>query len=354
MRIYFGTNRDPDDPQHPTTFGERFSRHGLTDLRFGWADFAGGQTQDYSLFVAPEKMEVDPARASVGDLSQQVLGSRVVFEAVRQEMVNGACDCVVSIHGFDYTFADALRRTAELKAFYGARPMVWCVFSWPSDGSLLPFKAYASDRDDARASGVALARGLLKLADFLHGTRPQDYCGRSLHIVAHSMGNYALRWAVQAIRAQVPQLRRFFDQILLFAADEDDDAFELDYKLAPLPDLARRVTLYFNPDDKALLISDVTKGNPDRLGAGGPRNARALPDKVSLVDVEPVLDFDADPTGHQYYRLNDRVRADALAVFDGVASPDVPGRQYLPERRAYRLSAKAPGSAPKRRGGVKR
>ncbi|MDE2148502.1 MAG: alpha/beta hydrolase [Gammaproteobacteria bacterium] len=346
MRIYFGTNRDPDDPQRPSGFGTRFSRQGLTDLRFGWADFAAGQTRDYALYVAAEKLAVEPQRAAVGDLSAQVLGSREVFEQTRRELVERGCDCVIYIHGFDVTFADALRRTAELQAFYAGRPMVWCVFSWPSDGSLLPFKAYASDRDDARASGVALGRGLLKLADFLRATSPADYCSGGLHVLAHSMGVYALRWALQAIRTQTPSLRRLFDQILLFGADEDDDAFECDHKLALLPDLARRVSVYVNPGDLALVTSELTKGNPDRLGAGGPRNARALPDKVSVIDVERIEDFAQDPTGHQYYRLLQPVRGDALAVFAGAPAGDIPGREYLPERRAFGLLPAAP---PKRR-----
>ena len=337
MRIYFGTNRDPDNVAAPSNFGAHFSQNGLTDLRFGWADFADGNTKKYTLTVAPEKMIVDPAKAAVGDLSGQVLGSDTVFDMVRAEMKQKVCDCVISIHGFNYTFEDALTRTAELKQFYGDREMVWFLFTWPSDGSLLPFKAYASDRDDARASGVALGRGILKLYDFLHGTRPEDYCGQSLHIVAHSMGNYALRWAVQAIKSQGTSLRRLVDEALLFAADEDDDAFELDYKLQPLVDLARRVTVYCNADDKALVVSDVTKNNPDRLGASGPRNSRALPDKVSVVRVEPVLKFADDATGHQYYRCNLRVRDDALAVFKGSASTDIKNRDYIAETRTYRL-----------------
>ena len=337
MRIYFGTNRDPDNVAAPTNFGSHFSPNGLTDLRFGWADFAGTSLTKYALNVAPEKIAVDPAKAAVGDLSDQILGSDQVFDMVRQDMKSGGCDCVISIHGFDYTFDEAIRRTGELKSYYGDRPMVWFLFTWPSDGSLLPFKAYASDRDDARASGVALGRGVLKLVDFLHGTRPEDFCDQSLHIVAHSMGNYALRWAVQAIKAQ-STMRRLLEQVLLFAADEDDDTFEFDFKLQPLVDLARRVTVYCNAEDKALTVSDVTKGNPDRLGAGGPRNSRALPDKVSVVKVEPVLKFADDATGHQYYRCNDRVRDDALAVFNGVASTDVPNRDYVPETRTYRLS----------------
>jgi len=90
-------------------------------------------------------------------------------------------------------------------------------------------------------------------------------------------------------------LRRLLEQVVLFAADEDADAFEFDYKFQSLPDMARRVTVYHNASDKALVTSDLTKGNPDRLGASGPRNSRALPDKVSVVNCEPVISFKEDP-----------------------------------------------------------
>lgn len=338
MRIYFATNRNPDDPQHPTDFGEHFSPNGLTDLRFGWADVDDRQLDRYTLTVADEHLDVGLDNARANDLSGQKLGSRAVFEAVRAEMLAQKRDCVISIHGFDYTFAEAIRRTAEIKRFYADAPMVYMLFTWPSDGSLLPFKAYASDRDDARASGVALGRGLQKFASFLHGTRPQDYCGQSVHLFAHSMGNYALRWALQGIRSSTgSQLRRLLDQVLLFAADEDDDAFEHDYKFLNLPDMARRVTVYHNPGDKALVVSDTTKGNPDRLGAGGPRNARALPDKVSVVNCEPVLRLRDDPSGHQYYRLDPTVRQDVLSVLAGTDPHAVRTRSYVPETRSYRL-----------------
>ncbi|HAB17969.1 MAG TPA: alpha/beta hydrolase [Verrucomicrobiota bacterium] len=338
MRIYFATNRDPDNIEHPTDFGSRFSVNGLTDLRFGWAEVTGAKLDQYALTVAAENLEVSVDQARTGDLSGQVLGSQAVFDEVRREMTEGEQDCLISIHGFNYTFREALQRTAQMKKFYANRPMVYFLFTWPSDGSMLPFKAYASDRDDARASGVALGRGLQKLAHYLRGTRPEDYCGQAVHLAAHSMGNYALRWALQGIRAGgATNLRRLLDQVLLFAADEDDDAFELDFKLLPLPDMARRVTVYHNPGDKALVTSDLTKGNPDRLGAGGPRNARALPDKVSVVNCESVTRFRDDPTGHQYYRLNNVVRGDVLAVLKGTDPQDIRNRQYQPETRSFRL-----------------
>lgn len=338
MRIYFATNRDPNSLSQPTDFGENFSVNGLTDLRFGWADFAPDNLEHYTLSVADEYLDVGLENASVNDFSGQKLGSAAVFDMIKAEMQTNRQDCALFIHGYNCSFDEALKNTAQLKRFLMDLPMIYIVFTWPSDGSLLPFKAYASDRDDARASGVALGRGILKLADFLHGIRPQDYCGQRVHLLVHSMGNYALRWAVQAIKNfSGPQLRRLLEQVVLFAADEDDDAFEHDYKLRDLPDLARRVTVYHNPSDKALLISDFTKGNPDRLGASGPRNSRLLPDKVSVVNCESVLRFKDDPTGHQYYRLDDTVKQDVLAAIAGIQPLHIRTRKYQPETRSYRL-----------------
>lgn len=343
MRIYFGTNRNPDNHDAPTSFGNVFSAHGLTDLRFGWAEVDDADFGRFTLHVAPEELDVGLDRALVGNLAGQVLGSQAVFAQVYEEMRSARQDCLISVHGFNYSFAEAIRRTAEIKRFYGARPMTVFLFTWPSDGSMLPFKAYASDRDDARASGVALGRGLMKFADFLHGIPPESFCGQSVHLMAHSMGAYALRWAIQSIRGgaiHAPQLRRLLAQVLLFAPDEDDDAFELAHKLLPLPDLCRRVTVYHNAGDEALVLSDLTKGNPDRLGAGGPRIARAIPDKVTVVDCEPAVRFGEDPTGHQYYRVNDTVRQDVLAVLGGARPADVKTRKYQAETRQYRLVAR--------------
>ncbi|MBL8349446.1 MAG: alpha/beta hydrolase [Burkholderiaceae bacterium] len=338
MRIYFATNRNPDRLDKPTGFGGHFSPSGLTDLRFGSAEVSGPGLDRYTLEVAPEKLDVGAAKASVGQLAGQVLGSQAVFEQVRAEMVAGQQDCMVFIHGFNVGFDEAISRTAQLKRFYGGRPMTWVLFTWPSDGSMLPFKAYASDRDDARASGVALGRGLQKLANFLHGSRPEDFCGQRVHLMTHSMGGYALRWALQSILGSTGSgLRRLLEHILMFAPDEDDDAFELAHKLRALPDMARRVSVYHNAGDLALVTSDVTKGNPDRLGAAGPRNSRALPDKVTVIDCEPVLSLRQDPKGHGYYALNTAVRRDVLAVLDGTAPLDVKGRQYQADTRTYRL-----------------
>ena len=131
-------------------------------------------------------------------------------------------DTVLFIHGFNYSFHEALIDAALLKRTYetAETPYTFFVFSWPSDGSLMPYIAYANDRADARTSGAALGRGLLKLGEFVRrvsgelGPRVRSDLGRDaeaarlrkelcagrLHLMAHSMGAYALRHAVQGMR----------------------------------------------------------------------------------------------------------------------------------------------------------
>jgi esterase/lipase superfamily enzyme len=213
--------------------------------------------------------------------------------------------------------------------------------------------SYYSDREDARASGPALARAYLKLFDFMQQLREKELkkldaagaepvvtelCERSLHILAHSMGNYVLRQGVQAIRAKEPRhIVRMFDQVIMAAPDEDDDAFELDDKLRPLPSLARRITVYHNRHDRALVISDKTKANPDRLGSEGPRVLDLLPKKVVIVDCSPVAKA-ADPLSrHSYYIRCPEVAADIGWVLKDPEDPTFGDREVIREGRAYRL-----------------
>jgi len=338
MRIYFGTNRNGKPAKNPRGFGIHFSEQGLTDLRFGWADVPDPtRPETFTLHVAPEKLQVDPAKAAVGNLGDQVLGSQLVFDLLRQEMMAQKRDCLIFVHGFNVSFEEALASCCRLALDLAQPPMSLFLFSWPSNGQLLPFLSYASDRHDARASGPALGRGLQKLAHFLRGVSPENYCGQRLHLLAHSMGNYALRHALQQIRSSTGNLRRLLDQIILFAADEDADTFEHVHKLLHLPDMCRRVTVYHNALDKALIASDLTKGNPDRLGAGGPRNSRQLPDKVTIVNCGEALKKAGSPSEHSYYYGFPRVKEDLQAVLKGEETGNIAGRRYHPETRSYHL-----------------
>ena len=60
------------------------------------------------------------------------------------------------------------------------------------------------DRDDAAASGIAMARFMMRLLDFL---TDKGQCEQRIHLVAHSMGNWALRHAVQGLISLQAQAR---------------------------------------------------------------------------------------------------------------------------------------------------
>ena len=338
-KVYFGTNRNPNRQRSPSDFGRSFSSDGLANLRFGMAEVTGDQYETYDLYVAPEALQRDQAR-SIADGQGSVLGSENIFRRVRTKMIDHSRDTVVFIHGYNVSFSEGLTSAARLKRNFsrdeGGPGVNVVLFSWPSDGSMMPFVAYGSDRNDAAASGPAFARGLLKLADFLRGATPAQSCNQRIHLVAHSMGNFVLRHTVQEYLAQsVGRPARLFDQVLLMAADEDDDAFEHEHKLKPLSRLAKRVSVYFNNNDRAMAVSDKTKGNPDRLGDDGPRVPRGVPGKVSLVDCTPVVDGIVE---HSYFLDSPQVVADMRHVIIGISSDEIPARAYVQETNRYRLS----------------
>lgn len=345
LEVFFATNRGVRIEEGKPVFTKRFSEKGPHELRYGRAQVAKTRTgyRLKSLALASERVDLPK--------DSQRLGSREVYEALRARMASDRVDVICLIHGFAATLEAAVERAAELKDKYrvdGREAQVF-VFSWPADGEMVPFLDYYSDRKDAQASGVAMARAILKLRDFLTAAGRERFCRQSIHLVAHSMGAYALRWAVQGLRAERGDPPpRIFENVFLMAPDEDDDAFEHDHKLRLLPALARAVHVYFSPDDRALFISDTTKRNPDRLGSLGPRLRDGLPRKVTLVDCRDVDVSPDDMTNHQYYRLNPAVVADVNLVLGGAAPADMRTRHYIADDRSWRLDG-ARRSAPVRR-----
>ena len=335
--VYFATNRNPTGGEPPTDFGADLGPIDGVSLRFGWAEVDDAGERIERLEVASEALTPDST-------VDRVLGSSAVFAAIQRKMLRHSRDTMGYIHGFDYTFAEAIKRTAQFKKFLGAELNLF-LFTWPSDGETLPdlsFKLpYHRDRDDAAASGEAMGRGLRVLTRFLGGQRPEDACERRLHLLAHSMGNYALRHAVQGIRRQLGTryLPKIFDTVILTGADEDADALEDADRLGVLPSMTDRIAVYHTPRDRALMISENTKGQPERLGSDGPDNSANLSDKVAVINVSDVLHADDDLQNHQYYRLNPLVRQDMLAVLNNMPANEIEGRRPLPGKNRYRLAS---------------
>ncbi|MDJ0730083.1 MAG: alpha/beta hydrolase [Crocosphaera sp.] len=338
-KIYFGTNRNLID-EKDVDFGSHFSDDGLDNLRFGQAEVTGEDFSQYDIQVAPENLLSDPP----------VLGSQTILRRVAQEMTDK--DTLIFIHGYNTSFRGGLTQAAKLHQVLtsndpgNTQPSLnlnICLFSWPSDGSLILSEpdaanaiAYHNDRIDAAASGAAFARSFLKIADFINGLETR--CQQNLHLIAHSMGNYILRYALQELKHQIGnQLPRLFDQMLMMAADEDDDAFDFQHKLLDLSRITRHTSIYFNRGDLALWASDNIKGNPPRLGTDGPIKPRQLPRNVYPIDCTRVIFRFTDPSEHGYYINVPRVVRDMRFVLQNEIADEIPGRKYIPETNHYRL-----------------
>ncbi|MEJ2122197.1 MAG: alpha/beta hydrolase [Alphaproteobacteria bacterium] len=357
VTVYFATNRNPIG-KPPTDFGPKLSSHEGLDLRFGRADVdlvfepGGGADEDASTIEIKVAKEQLTSRARAPTSDNFVFGSNEVFDHLRRKMVKHTRDSIIYIHGFANSFKSSIVRAAEHKQQLGDGANL-AVFSWQSDGEVFLYTPYERDRTDARASGQAMAKAIRTLARYLHAITSDDErreirrsllrgedvpigpCEQKIHLLAHSMGNYAFRHGVVALRDDFRGKEvKLFDKVFLMAADADDDVLSEPDKMAFLPQISEKISVYHTPRDRALWVSETTKGNRERLGSDGPFNNRALPDKIEAIDVSAVLGHDSDQTNHQYYRLNPAVLADMRAVF---ADGPTPWRDYDAHGRRFRL-----------------
>lgn len=351
--VHFATNREERiKGKEVVGFGPNLNPKSPLWLRYGAADMQAPKDRGSAwgvkeLRVAPEQIP----GVTTGAGEDALLGSAFVYDGLRRRLIDNKADLVLMLHGYACDFDCALNNAAQIKSEWGTKsvPLETVIFSWPADGKVIPWLSYASDRDDARSAAKAVARALHRFLSYLVEISdkvrrgelpPSEMCRANIHLVAHSMGNYVLRNALQALLSDLGgrPLPRVLKTVFLMAADEDSDAFESPTKLARLPELAESVQVYFARNDAALTISDLSKGNPDRLGTTGPRTLTSLPQKVTLVDCTEVSDTrPATDANHQYYRKRAEVLADVRQVLSGATPEQVSGREWIPARNCFRI-----------------
>ncbi len=358
IRIFYATNRNHLGPRwRPRGYGKKFSDDGAENLRFGHvvfeydplrageylnraagddrgdgeglAEYLAARVKDGGARITPYRERLDPRRSERVQKNAR-LGSQAMFAELRQAM-RGRSDVLIYIHGFNVAWHEAVGTAAALQLMLNRegvgdpeQSVLVVLFSWPSDGLALPLVSYKSDRSEAKASGYAVGRGFLKLRDFLAEMQDRSGgeapCGRSLHLLCHSMGNYVLQNALARMETFTPYgvLPRLFEHIFLCAPDVNDDVFEPGKPMARLHQLCRQATVYHNRGDVAMYVSDFTKGNPDRLGTAGAARPAQIHHKIQQVDCTPLV------TGlveHSYY-LWGPVNSDIRQSIDGLAAGD--------------------------------
>lgn len=364
--IFFGTNR-LIEREDPAKLGDPYNAERPYHFRIGKVDVE----KRADSWAKPDKAYrcgqpvLFPERAATNGKAA-LLGSRTLFDNLHDTMKNDRRDVIVFLHGFASSFESAMERAAELRDQYlspptddrtgalerGRREPLVFAFSWPSDGTTIGLAggaagddkrrwAYSSDREDARASGAAMARCAVRMFKYLAELQADAQCHQRVHLVAHSMGNWALRHALLEL-AQIASdvgvpLQRLFENTFLMASDINDDALEKRDWLGHILRLSRKVHVYHASNDSALSLSDVKPNHGARLGHFGPANMAKLNDRVFAIDCANVSWTPAlAHARHQYYRMAPEVTRDVRNVLAGKSPDQMKGRIALGANR-YRL-----------------
>lgn len=356
LTLYYATNRNHlGDRWSPDSYGQDFSADRSNNLRFGKVSVdvsvnkvkhfltnkvhnRSGDGEGLSGYIE-EKLKrkhlisaFKEPKDATKDTKAELASTKAFIELKKQ--MESKRDLVIFIHGFNVDWFQAVASAMALELMLNRHSQGIAelkdtnvfLFTWPSDGKMMMNKAYLSDRSDAEDSGIAVARGFLKLRDFLMTLRPKHddpaikECGQQLHLLCHSMGNYVLQHAVNSLhelnnQRHLPQL---FQHIFMCAPDVDDNIFELEQPMVNLHRLARQVTVYYNNGDLAMYISDYTKGNIDRLGHKGAARPLQLHNKVSQLDCSDIV---FGITEHSYY-LWATVNEDIRQCIDDIDNND--------------------------------
>jgi esterase/lipase superfamily enzyme len=313
LRIYFVTNRAVSGSKSKMT---SYSSTGTsTPLAFGTSivsiprDHRMGALENASIF---RLFRNDPNR-DVTVLSVIPEDRNSLLKAVASQVKKSKTKAaMVFIHGFNVTFEDSLRRTAQLAydlGFDGA-PIA---FSWPSGQVPTPMLILGRDYTNSAyaAAEETAERTAILLADLLDEVRKRTG-SQTIHLIAHSLGGRLLTKAIAAADAGRSPA---FHEIVLAAPDIDAELFKglaHAYKSA-----ATRVTLYASSRDRALEISAAVHGGHPRAGESGERMV-ILPG----VDTIDATNVDTSFDGHSYYGENRSIISDIFYLLRFGVPPD--------------------------------
>ncbi len=203
-------------------------------------------------------------------------------------------DILIFIHGFNVTFASAVRSTAQIAydlKFKGV-PMA---YSWPSGGKI---EEYTRDESSIQYTVPHLVAFLKNVIE--------NKGDANIHIIGHSMGTRALTNALKDISHEYPG-KHVFKNIILAAPDIDKDVFR-ESLLPVITKTTDKITLYASSDDKALKASSSFHLG-ERIGEGG--NDVFVYEGLDTIDASGI---DTSLLGHSYFAQKEILVADMKEV----------------------------------------
>lgn len=282
VRVFFATDRNLTEYEEPEKMfgGDRGNlAYGTCEVSIP-RDHRMGELESPSIWRL--EFREDPAKHVV--LLGTTISSRDQFFRDLAALVGESAEesAFLFIHGYNVTFVDAARRTAQIwydLAFAGA-PVF---YSWPSQGTT---SGYIVDEQNIEWAEANL-KGFLE--DFFSRSEAQ-----SVFLIAHSMGNRALTRALASLLTEKPALRSRLKEVILTAPDVDAEVFKRD--IAPaLAATDRPVTMYASSEDLALMASREVHGYP-RAGESG--DGLVVVDGIETIDATGA---DTSLLGHSYF-----------------------------------------------------
>ncbi len=282
--IFYATDRKQEgDSVLPSKFygGNRRERtNGEPLLEFGVCEVSIPWSHHVGELESPSWMKLefhsDPTK-HVQLLSITPYDQELYFSTIRRRVAGAPLhDAFVFIHGYNTSFENAARRTAQIAhdlKFSGA-PIL---YSWPSQDDVVQ---YTVDENNVDWTSSHLEE-FLKLVSERTGAT-------TIHLIGHSMGSRALTSALESMPVKTPPQ---FREVILAAPDIDAGVFT---EMANgLKGKANRITLYASSKDYALEASRILHREP-RAG-----------DSEKMVVVDGVDSIDAslastDVLGHGY------------------------------------------------------
>ncbi len=278
---FYGGNR------RERTNGDPLLEFGVCEVSIPWSHHVGElETPSWMKL----EFQSDPSK-HVQLLSVTPYDQELYFATIRRRVAGAPLhDAFVFIHGYNTSFENAARRTAQIAhdlKFSGA-PIL---YSWPSQNNVVQ---YTVDENNVEWTSSHLEE-FLKLVSERTGAT-------TIHLIAHSMGSRALTSALEAMPAKTPPL---FREVILAAPDIDADVFK--EMAEELKIKAKRITLYASSKDYALEASRKVHG----LLRAGDSEKMVIVDGVDSIDASRAS---TDVLGHGYV-FNSSILFDIESLF---------------------------------------
>jgi esterase/lipase superfamily enzyme len=279
--VWFGTNRCLND-RHDASKGYSSERDGV--VHYGQCQVYIPRAHKIGSVGSPwwkristwtdDRLKV----TGLDELERDLFWNQIKRQLARVNVVER--QAVIFIHGYNVSFRDAALRAAQI-GFDLSIQGAMAFFSWPSRGTL---QGYMADEATIEASEGDIAEFMTNFVT--------KSGAKTVHIIAHSMGNRGVLRAVNRI-AQRAQRRSgvTFGQIILAAADVDASSFR--QLSSAYRTVARNTTLYVSKRDRAVEASHWLHQFP-RAGLMPPICIAPGIDTVGVTNVDVTL------LGHGY------------------------------------------------------